>query len=152
MCGKSRKHSFNSEVIVDSSISRAWTSHAIFLSDRNDPLSECWYNLSNLTNQRVYQELVYRNGSFKEMITGSAAAALPSFLSFYFPRAFSTKQARLSRSLEQAIPVGPNHRSKLSIRLLSHISFAFLLFLDQACQKDFECWPGNLKFLFNAKC
>ena len=25
MCGKSRKHSFNTEVIVDSSISRAWT-------------------------------------------------------------------------------------------------------------------------------
>ena len=38
MCGKSRKHSFNTEVIVDFSISRAWTPHAIFLSDRNDPL------------------------------------------------------------------------------------------------------------------
>ena len=33
MCGKSRKHSFNTEVIVDSSISRAWTPHAIFLSE-----------------------------------------------------------------------------------------------------------------------
>ena len=32
------------EVIVDSSISRAWTPQAIFLSDRNDPLWECWYN------------------------------------------------------------------------------------------------------------
>ena len=61
--GKSRKHSFNTEVIVDSSISRSWTPHAIFLSDRNDPLWECWYNLSNLTNQRVYQELVYRDGT-----------------------------------------------------------------------------------------
>ena len=40
MCGKSRKHSFNTEVIVDSSISRAWTPHAIPLSDRNDPLWE----------------------------------------------------------------------------------------------------------------
>ena len=58
---------------VQHTISRAWTPHAIFLSDRNDPLWECWYNLSNLTNQRVYQELVYRNRSFKEMITGSAA-------------------------------------------------------------------------------
>ena len=53
---------------VQHTISRAWTPHAIFLSDRNDPLWECWYNLSNLTNQRVYQELVYRNGSFKEML------------------------------------------------------------------------------------
>ena len=35
-----------------------WMPHVIFLSDRNDPLWECWYNLSNLTNQRVYQELV----------------------------------------------------------------------------------------------
>ena len=103
MCGKSRKHSFNTEVIVDSSISRAWTSHAIFLSDRNDPLWECWYILSNLTNQRVYQELVYRNGSFKEMITCSAAPAIPSFLPFYFRfHAFSIQRARLSRSLEQA--------------------------------------------------
>ena len=84
MCGKSRKHSFNTEVIVDSSISRAWTPHAISLSDRNDPLWERWYNLSNLTNKKVYQELVYRNGSFKEMLTGSAAPALPSFLRFIF--------------------------------------------------------------------
>ena len=71
MCGKSRKHSFNTEIIVDSSSSREWTPHTIFLCDRNDPLWEWWYNLSNLTNQRVYHELVYRNGSFKEMITGS---------------------------------------------------------------------------------
>ena len=103
MCGKSRKHSFNTEVIVDSSISRAWTPHAIFLSDRNDPLWECWYNLSNLTNQRVYQELVYRNGSFKEMITGSAAPALPSFLLFYFRVwAFSILSQCISRGLQQA--------------------------------------------------
>ena len=67
------------EVIVDSSISRAWTPHVIFLSDRNDPLWGYWYDLSNLTNQRVYEQLVYRNASFKEMITGSAAPALPSF-------------------------------------------------------------------------
>ena len=41
----------------------ALTPHAISLADRNDPLCECWYNLSNPTNQRVYLELVYRNGS-----------------------------------------------------------------------------------------
>ena len=102
-CGKSRKQSFNTEVIVDFSISRAWAPHAIFLSDRNDPLWECWYNLSNLTNQRVYQKLVYRNGSFKEMITGPAAPSFPSFLLFYFRfRAPSIQRAQLSRSLEQA--------------------------------------------------
>ena len=51
----------------------------------------------------VYQELVYRNGSFKEMITGSAAPSLPSFLPFYFRlRAFSVQRALLSRSVEQA--------------------------------------------------
>ena len=58
MSGKSHKHSFNTEVIVDSPILRASTPHAISLSDKNNPLWECWYNLSNLTNQRVYQELV----------------------------------------------------------------------------------------------
>ena len=88
---------------MDSSISRAWTPYSIFLSDRNDPLWECWYNLSNLTNQWVYKELAYRNWSFKEMITGSAALSLPSFLPFYFrPRTFSIKRAQLSRNLEQA--------------------------------------------------
>ena len=92
MCGKSRKHSFNTEVIVDFSISRAWTPHAIFLSDRNDPLWECWYNLSNLTNQRVYQELVYRNGSFKEMITGSAASSPLSLISSRFTFVFVLSQ------------------------------------------------------------
>ena len=70
MCGKSCKHLFNTEVIVEFSISRTWTPHAIFLSDRNDPLWECWYNLSNLTNQSVYQELLYQNGLFKEVIVG----------------------------------------------------------------------------------
>ena len=94
---------FNTEVILDFSISGAWTSHAIFLSDRSDPLWECWYNLSNLTNQRVYQELVYRKGSFKEMITGSTAPSLPSFLLFYFCLcALSIQRTQLSRSLEQA--------------------------------------------------
>ena len=77
--------------------------HATSLSDRNDPLWECWYNLSNLTNQRVYQELVHRNGLSKEMITGSAAPSLPSFLLFYFHlRALSIQRAQLFRSLEEA--------------------------------------------------
>ena len=88
MCGKSHKHSFNTEVIVDFSISRAWMLHAIFLSDRSDLLRECWYNLSNLTNQRVYQELVYRNGSFKEMITGSLSLPFPLFRPAIFSSVF----------------------------------------------------------------
>ena len=55
---------------------------------------ETWYNLSNLPNQRVYQELVYRSGSFKEMITGYPAPSLPSFLPFYFClRALSIQRA-----------------------------------------------------------
>ena len=103
MWGKSHKHSFNTEVIVDFSISHMWMTHAFFLSDRSDPLWECWYNLSNLTNQRVYQELVYRKGLFKEMISGSAAPSVPSFLLFYFClRALSIQRAQLSRSLKQA--------------------------------------------------
>ena len=82
--GKSRKHSFNTEVIVDSSISRSWTPHAIFLSDRNDPLWECWYNLSNLTNQRVYQELVYRDGTFKKWLQAPPPALSPVSSRFIF--------------------------------------------------------------------
>ena len=119
MWGKSRKHSFNTEIIVYFSISRAWTPHAIFLSDRNDPLWECWYNLSNLTNQRVYQELVHRNGLFKEMITGPAAPSLPSFLPFYFRlHTLSIQWAQLSRSPEQAMQeiAGFSVQRKLSVR------------------------------------
>ena len=97
MWGKSRRNSFNTEVIVDFSASRAWTPHAIFLSDRNGPLWECWYNLSNLTNQRVYQErVVYRNDYRLRR------PCSPQYLPFYFRlRAFSIQRARLSRSLEQ---------------------------------------------------
>ena len=103
MCGKSCKHSFNTEVIVDFSISRAWTPHAIFLSDRNDPLWECWYNLSNLTNQRVYQELVYRNGSFKrndDRLRRPFSSQFPPILLRL--RALWIQRAQLSRSLERA--------------------------------------------------
>ena len=119
MWGKSRKHSFNTEIIVYFSISRAWTPHDIFLSDRNNPLWECWYNLSNLTNQRVYQELVHRNGLFKEMITGPAAPSLPSFLPFYFRlHTLSIQWAQLSRSPEQAMQeiAGFSVQRKLSVR------------------------------------
>ena len=119
MCGKSHKHSFNTEVIVDFSISHAWMPHAIFLSDRSNPLWECWYNLSNLTNQRVYQELVHRNGLFKEMITGPAAPSLPSFLPFYFRlHTLSIQWAQLSRSPEQAMQeiAGFSVQRKLSVR------------------------------------
>ena len=54
-----------------------------------------------LTNQRVYQELVYRTRPRAD----SAALPLQGFLSFYFRvvRAFSILWTRLSRSLEQAI-------------------------------------------------
>ena len=138
MCGKSRKHSFNTEVIVDFSISRAWTPHAIFLSDRKDPHWECWYNLSNLTNQRVYQELVYRNGSFKEMITGSATSSPLSFLPFYFRlHAPSIQQAQLSWSLGQAkegnwenIPKETNHHNNNN----NHTSSSFWV---NWCSPDF---------------
>ena len=43
----------------------------------SDKQTWCWYKLSKVTNQRVYQELVYRNEVFKTMFTGSPVA--PSF-------------------------------------------------------------------------
>ena len=86
---------------MDSSISRAWTPHSIFLSDRNDPLWECWYNLSNLTNQRVSQELLYRNGYRKKWL--QAPPPLLSPVSFRFTFVFALSHlSQLSRSLEQA--------------------------------------------------
>ena len=28
----------------------------------------------------------------------------------------------------------------------------FVTFLDQTCQIDYDCWPNDIKFLFDAKC
>ena len=28
----------------------------------------------------------------------------------------------------------------------------FFSFLDQTCQIDYDCWPNDIKFLFDAKC
>ena len=66
-----RKHLFSTEVILDSSISRTWAPHTIFLSGRND--------------------LVFRNRSFKEMITGSAPPLL-STVSSHFIFVFALSQ------------------------------------------------------------
>ena len=45
-----------------------------FVSDKQ---TRSWHELSKVTNQRVYQELVYRNEVFKTMLTGSPV--VPSF-------------------------------------------------------------------------
>ena len=65
-------------------------------------LEKCWYNLSILNKQKVYQELVYQNKSCKQMLTGSAALPHPSFVLFYFRVCpFSILLTWLSRSLKQ---------------------------------------------------
>ena len=28
----------------------------------------------------------------------------------------------------------------------------FFSFLDQTCQIDYDCWPNDIKFLFDSKC
>ena len=43
----------------------------------SDKQTRCWHELSKVTNQRVYQELVYWNEVFKTMLTGSPV--VPSF-------------------------------------------------------------------------
>ena len=58
--------------------------------------------LSKLTNQKVYRELVYWHEVFKKMITGSSSFP-PFSLSSPPPfRPLALSFARLSRSLEQA--------------------------------------------------
>ena len=55
----------------------------------SDKQTRCWYKLSKVTNQRVYQELVYRNEVFKTIIQAllwpplslwDRASGLPHFL------------------------------------------------------------------------
>ena len=86
MCGKSCKHLFNTEGIMDSSISSAWTPHTIFLTVMNYPLWECWYNLSNLTNQRVYQEPFWytRTGHLKKWLQAPPPLLSPISSHFIF--------------------------------------------------------------------
>ena len=45
---------------------------------------------------------MYRNRLFEEMITGSAAPSLPSFLPFYLLRFLNSADPTIPRSLEQA--------------------------------------------------
>ena len=63
-------------------------------------IEKCWYNQSNLTNQRVHQQLVYQIKPFKEMITGTATFLSPVSSHFIFMFAFT----QLPQSLEQATP------------------------------------------------
>ena len=59
--------------------------------------------LSKLTNQRVYQKLVYQNRSIKESLTGSLSVPSPvSPPSFFFFARSNFSLAPLSESLEQA--------------------------------------------------
>ena len=75
---KSRKHSFNTEVIMDSSISRLWMLHAIFLSDGNDLLWECWYNLSFIWPISGYTKSWYtRMGCVKKWLQASPPLLSP---------------------------------------------------------------------------
>ena len=43
---------------------------------------------------------------------------------------------------------GPNHPAKALFTYLLH----FVSFLDQTCQIDYDCWPNDIKFMFDAKC
>ena len=66
--GKSSRHSGKIPHNLDSSKFRAWAVFAIMLIDMNDAyhaLCGCWQKLSKLTNQRVYQELVYQNRPYR---------------------------------------------------------------------------------------
>ena len=44
----------------------------------------CWRKLSQLTNDRAYQELVYLNEVLKTMLAGSTRPFLPSFRTFLY--------------------------------------------------------------------
>ena len=71
--------------ILSASISKLWllkiahVYHACHVERHfaSDKQTRCRYKLPKVTNQRVYQELVYRNEVFKTMLTGSPVA--PSF-------------------------------------------------------------------------
>ena len=51
--------------------------------------TRCWYKLPKVTNQRVYQTLVYQNEVFKTMLTGSPVTPSFSTRSHLSPAAFS---------------------------------------------------------------
>ena len=85
MCGKSRKHSFNTEVIVDSSISRAWTP-LIYLVKSNQ--SEV------IPGAGIPERAVWRNDY---RLRRPSSPQFP--LVFFHVRAFSIQRTRISRTL-----------------------------------------------------
>ena len=68
----------------------------------SDKQTRCWYKLSKVTNQRVYQELVYRNDVFKTMLTGSPIISSFSTRPQLSPARFFNRPLSLTESLEQA--------------------------------------------------
>ena len=103
MCRKSRKHALNTEV----TLTRVEAT-AIFLSDRNDLLRECAFDIiCQIWPIRGYTRSWYTGTGRLKKWWGSAAPALPSFLPFYFHlHAFLIQRAPLSWSLEQARSLG----------------------------------------------
>ena len=69
----------------------------------SDKQTTCWHELSKVTNQRVYQELVYQNEVFKTMLTGSPVVPFFSTRPRSSPARPLFQSSTLTESLEQAI-------------------------------------------------
>ena len=88
---------FNTALLVERSLTAA-------ISYISSPLVmlECWKNLSELTNQRVYQILVYRNDLLLGFPTGVLSLPLAT-LFFIFSHAVFCTTPWLTERLEEAI-------------------------------------------------
>ena len=82
-------------------IERSLTAAMLYISSASVMLV-CWQNLSKLTNQRVYQILVYRNDLLLSLPTGVLSLPLTA-LFFIFSRTVFYIAPRLTEHLEEAI-------------------------------------------------
>ena len=108
-------------------------------------LRKCWSKLSQLTNHRVYQELVYRNEVLKTVLTGSTTPLLQ--LPLGFRGTFLDPLSSLSWRLEQAISI-----VKRLIRLESHSWWWSSMSnrLISRYQLEESKWVGRLTSSFQA--
>ena len=85
--GKSFSLLFITDVNTASLVERSLTVAILYTSSVSVML-ECWQNLSKLTNQRVYQILVYQNGLLLSLPTGILLPPLAAFFKIFFTCCF----------------------------------------------------------------
>lgn len=100
MAKKSFRVLFLKDLNTASVVERSLTAAILDISSATETL-ECWQNLSKLTNQKVYQILVFRNDLFLSLPTGVVSLPLAALL-FIFSHSVFLASPQLTERQEEA--------------------------------------------------